>query len=211
MSNSSPEANYIANEASVLLSTSSSSSLSFNKPLQSHKTCRNPPFATLRRSTCACIGSPLEMNLTAAKRQPRPIRCFSNPLSSEMGSTCCNVSFKMSVMKHPTKRPKGIISSLFLEIENMISEKKLNTQRATRDHLSAFSPRRSSCFRAMSAAFFHGSSLTGTGMASRSFSFITPICRLGLLGSPNWAIDTTFVQLFRKGLRRTRKMKHFWG
>lgn len=108
-------------------------------------------------------------------------------------NTCWHVSFKRSAIKQPTKRPKGIINSWFLEMENKKSDNELVIKYTIRDHFNAFCPRKSSRPTRISTAFFRSRSLTELGMASHNFSFTVPICNLTLLGSPNSDIET-FIQ-----------------
>lgn len=126
--------------------------------------------------------------------------------TSELWNSSCDISFKKSVIKQPTKRPSGIINSWLLEMENMTSDKELKTNRTIRVHFNAFCPRKSNRSISVFSAFFHGISLTESGMASHNFSLKILICILTFFGSPNSAIDA-FIEHVGKVWRRARNLK----
>jgi hypothetical protein len=117
-----------------------------------------------------------------------------------------DISFKKSVIKQPTKRPSGIISSWFLEMENMTSDKELKTNRIISVHFNAFCPRKSNRSISIFSAFFHGISLTESGMASHNFSLKILICILTFFGSPNSAIET-FIEHVGEVWRRAHSLR----
>jgi hypothetical protein len=84
--------------------------------------------------------------------------------TSELWNSSRDTSFKKLIIKQPTKRPSGIISSWFLEMENMTSDKELKTNRIIRVHFNAFCRRKSNRSISIFSAFFHGISLTESGI-----------------------------------------------
>lgn len=110
--------------------------------------------------------------------------------TSKWRNSSCDASLIKSVIKQPTKRPKGMISSWFLESENMTSDKELKMNNVIRVHFNPFCPRKISRSSRIPSAFFHGISLTESGMTSHSFFIAILICILNLFGSLNSFIDT---------------------
>lgn len=113
--------------------------------------------------------------------------------TSEAWKTSMDISFKKSIIKQPTRRPKGIINSQFLEMEYITSDRKLKKKSIIRDHLNAFCPTNSNCLSSKSSAFLQGNSFTESGMACNHLSLTIFNCSLALLGSPKWAF-VTFIE-----------------
>lgn len=110
--------------------------------------------------------------------------------TSNLWNNSCDISFKKSATRQPTKRPQGITSSRFMENVYTKSDTEPKMKNKIRDHLTASCARLHNLSRSICSAFFQGNSWTEDGMASLSFSLMIPICIFTSFGSLRSAIDT---------------------